>query len=151
MYRINWVELEFAPGANFSAMINATEPPGGVNPAYTVPSIHTALDFGNGASPLSVNSLMGYSSYERQYLDRPYKRRFTLRGSVQVANVGSITPTVGQLQPLSSDGWYSCDQPLLRFGSLLCWVDPVSNQSVSLTPLQVRTWVRMSVSFKNIV
>jgi len=151
MYRINFVEIEFCPTANMSAMINATEPPGGVNPAYYVPCIHTAIDFDSTASPLNAATLMGYRTYRRSFLDRPIRRRLPpMRCQLAAQNASPVASLSGAILPTSAEQWYSTDQPLLRFGNLLVFIDPVSNGSVALTPSLVRTYVRMNVTFFNL-
>lgn len=148
LYRIDWVEISFEPTANMSALINATEPPGGVNPSYTLPCLHTCIDYTSAASPMNVSEIMQHATYKRVLLTRPYRRRFTGHARTAVSQLGA-TSTLGYKSVTSAD-WFELSSPSLSFGSLLCWVDPVSSGSVALIPLKINTFVKYHLTFRNI-
>jgi len=148
MYRIKAVELTFMPTANMSAVINATEPPGGTNPAYYIPCCHVATDFDDANAPTGgAVSLMGYSSYRRHLLSTEMRYRLVPRVSLQAVQPGSVTPTVA-VAPMAAP-WMDCQDPGVRHAGVKVWLDAVSTQSVALDPLKVRVYARYSLAFTN--
>lgn len=148
MYKIEHVTFSFSPTSNQSNMINATEPPGGTNPAYYLPNLHTSIDYGTNTPPTSAVQLMGASTYKRTLLDKERHYRFRPKFSLQAVQPGTITPTVGLSY---SDTWCSTADPGLRWGTLRVWADPVSNASVLLAPCEVRVYAKVTIRFKNVL
>jgi len=148
LYRITGLELTFMPTATMSAVINATEPPGGANPAYYVPCVHAATDFDLDTAPTGgAVTLMGYSSYRRQLLDKEFRYSLKPRVSIQAVQPGTITPTVATAS--ATDLWMDTQDPGVRYAGVRVWVDPVSTASVALTPLKVRVYAKVSLDFAN--
>jgi len=147
-YRITRVKLHFVPTANMSAIINATEPPGGTNPGYFIPNVHTAITYSTAQIPTASSQLMQATTYRRFLMDK--ERTITL---VPKWSIGSVQPGL----PLALFGhapsteWATCSDPGLKWGNVPVWVDPVSTGSVALNPCQIRIYAEVDVEFRNVI
>jgi len=146
LYRIKRVEVTFMPTATQSAVINATEPPGGTNPAYYVPTLHCVTDYDNTTAPTSgALPLMGYSTYKRHLMTSEFKYSLQPRVAAQVSQPGTVTPTVAST--LLADTWLDTQAPGVRYSGIRVWVDPVSTGSVALDPLLIRVYAKFELEF----
>jgi len=148
VYRIRSVVLSFVPTATQSAVINATEPPGGTNPAYYVPVLHAVTDYDDVTPPTSgALPLMGYSTYRRHLMSTEMQYSLVPRCSTQTVQPGTVTPTVAV--QLSADTWCNTQDPGLRFAGVRVWVDPCSTASVALDPMHIKVYAAFDLEFGN--
>jgi len=148
-FKFEKVEICFEPTANMSAVINATEPPGGTNPAYRIPCIHTVIDFSDTNAPTAgASALFPYSTYRRELMNKRHSRTLQPRYSLITTAPGTVAPALGCV---TGSDWQDVQFSQTKWAGVRVWVDPCSNQSVALDPLLIAVYVRATVAFRNVV
>lgn len=99
-YRINAVKLTIVP------LVTSND----VNPAttlFTLPNVHTAIDYNDNSNPGSMNELMQYSNYRCTRANKVHSRYFkpsVLQSNYETAVATAYTPAWKR--------WLTCDDPV---------------------------------------
>lgn len=133
-YKINGIQIQLVPNVTG----NDANP---VSTYYTLPNVHSIIDFDDDVAPAALTDMMQYPSYRRTRGHEVHKRYFRPAIAASVYKTASTTGTSQQFNK-----WLDCADTTIPHFGLKLWVD----QTNSATSVTYQVYVRYYLSFKGV-